>query len=164
MFRVTYLFLAVFVFILASCGNSMEKTTMAIGKDRYSIEIARTQEELQKGLMNRRTIPANSGMLFVFKEDRRLSFWMKNTFVPLSIAYLSSDGVVKEIYSMIPESLAPVNSKHFVRYALELPKGSFVRSGVHIGDRIAIPDYVNFSIPTATPATVTINPNDQILK
>ncbi len=139
MFRMRYLFLAALISILASCGSSMEKTTMIIGRDQYSIEIARTQEELQKGLMNRKTIPADSGMLFVFKEDRRLSFWMKNTLVPLSIAYLSSSGVVKEIYSMVPESLAPVNSIHFVRYALELPKGSFVRSGVHIGDRITIP-------------------------
>ncbi len=139
MFRMRYLFLAALVSILASCGSSMEKTTMIIGRDRYSIEIARTQEELQKGLMDRRTLPAYSGMLFVFDNDRRLSFWMKNTLVPLSIAYLSSDGVVKEMYTMVPESLAPVNSKHFVRYALELPKGSFVRSGVHIGDRITIP-------------------------
>ncbi len=133
------LYLVMFTVLFSACGKGMEKVSMKIGKDRYSIEVARSQEELEKGLMNRRTVPVHTGMLFVFEKDRRLSFWMKNTLVPLSIAYLSSDGVVKEIYSMVPESLAPVNSKHFVRYALELPEGSFTRSGVHVGDRITLP-------------------------
>lgn len=134
------LLLLLFVF---ACGNSMEKTTLRIGKDSYSIEIARTPEERRTGLMNRKSIPEKSGMLFVFDKDQRLSFWMKNTHLPLSIAYISSDGTVKEILSMVPESLAPVNSRHFVRYALELPEGAFEKSGVKPGDKIILPEGVD---------------------
>ncbi len=134
----------IIVFILlsltVSCGNGMQKVTIRVGKDNYSVEIARTPPERQKGLMDRKSIPEYSGMLFVFEKDQRLSFWMKNTLIPLSIAYISSNGIVKEIYSMVPKSLSPVNSIHFIRYALELREGAFKHSGVKPGDRIILPD------------------------
>jgi len=132
----------ILLFMTVSCGNSMQKVTMRIGKGNYRIEIARTPQERQKGLMQRKSIPEYSGMLFVFKKDQRLSFWMKNTLIPLSIAYISSNGIVKEIYSMVPESLSPVNSIHFIRYALELREGAFKHSGVKPGDKIILPDDV----------------------
>ncbi len=142
MVNVRFLCVIVLASVFSSCGSSMERVTLQVGKDQYSIEVAKSPKDRQKGLMNRRTLAAHSGMLFVFKKDRRLSFWMKNTFVPLSIAYLSSDGTVKEIHSMVPRSLNPVISRHFVRYALELPEGAFARSGVRIGDKIIIPEDV----------------------
>jgi len=89
--------------------------------------------------MNRKELEPYSGMIFVYKEDRKLSFWMKNTLVPLSIAFIAKDGTIKEIYHMKPESLTPINSVHSVRYALELPQGSFERSGVSVGETIALP-------------------------
>jgi uncharacterized membrane protein (UPF0127 family) len=79
-------------------------------------------------------------MLFVFQSDQLLSFWMKNTLVPLSIAYISHDGRILEIYDMQPGDLNPVSSSRSVRYALEVPQGWFNRSGLGVGDRLEIPE------------------------
>jgi len=102
-------------------------------------EIAATSEDRERGLMHRKQVPDGEGMLFVFESDQRLAFWMKNTLVPLSIAYVSSDGTIREILDMEPLSLASVESSRSVRYALEVPRGWFGRVGVAAGDRIAVP-------------------------
>lgn len=78
-------------------------------------------------------------MLFVFDRDRRLSFWMKNTTIPLSLAYLSADGTVREIFDLAPESLRPVESSFAVRFALEVNRGAFARLGIKPGDKIQLP-------------------------
>ena len=145
MLRTRYSLLFLFIITIFSCTGSMEKITLQIGKSIYVVEVARTPEERQKGLMDRKEIPDKTGMLFVFENDRKLTFWMKNTHVPLSIAYISSAGIIKEIHDMEPESLAPVPSVHFVRYALELPKGAFQKEGLKEGDRITLPEAI--SIP-----------------
>ncbi len=134
--------IVILFFTFVSCSNGLNTVDLIIGESSYRIEIARTPEERQKGLMNRKSVPEKTGMLFVFENDRKLSFWMKNTLVPLSIAYISSDGVIREIYKMEPQSLAPVKSRHFVRYALELPEGAFKKEGVREGDRIILPESV----------------------
>jgi len=127
-----------FSVLSAGCGekNTPETVELRVGKDVYTVEVARTPEERQKGLMNRETLGEFRGMLFVFDRDQQLSFWMKNTLIPLSIAYLSKDGTIREIYDMEPQSTRPVKSRYSVRYALELPQGAFERSGVSAGDRI----------------------------
>ncbi len=100
-------------------------------------EIARTEAEQEKGYMGRETIPDGTGMLFVYAADRKMYFWMKNTPHPLSIAYIDSSGVIREIHDMKPLSLATVESAGSVRYALEVPQGWFERAGVRAGDRIS---------------------------
>ncbi len=92
--------------------------------------------------MFRKKLDDGQGMLFVFETDDRLSFWMKNTLVPLSIAYIAYDGTIREILDMAPQSLAAVPSQYSVRYALEVPQGWFSRAGVRVGDRVGIPDSV----------------------
>lgn len=103
-------------------------------------EIARSDTEKSKGLMFRTSLKDGEGMLFVEEGDRILSFWMKNTLIPLSIAYISSVGVITEIHDLKPGQLNPVRSTRSLRYALELPHGWFERSGVAAGDRVTIPD------------------------
>jgi len=98
-------------------------------------EVARSAQEQEIGLMHRKELQDGFGMLFVYDADRKLAFWMKNTLVPLSIAYLSVDGLIKEIHDMKPLSLEPVESGHYVRYALEVPLGWFDRVGLKPGDR-----------------------------
>jgi uncharacterized membrane protein (UPF0127 family) len=98
-------------------------------------ELAIGPAEQETGLMYRTSLADGKGMLFVYHDDRRLSFWMKNTLIPLSIAYISADGTIREIHDMEPESLAAINSDHFVRYALEVPQGWFSRVGLGVGDR-----------------------------
>lgn len=100
------------------------------------VEIAQTPEEQQKGLMFRSSMDDNRGMIFIFNEDRQLSFWMKNTLIPLSIAYIDSRGTVKEIHPLEPYSEKPVRSRYSVRYALEVNRGYFQEQGIKIGDRI----------------------------
>ncbi len=99
------------------------------------VELAESPSEQETGLMGRKELADGRGMLFVYSDDRMMSFWMKNTLIPLSIAYLGADGTIKEIRDMEPGSLAPVESGHYVRHALEAPLGWFGRVGLGIGDR-----------------------------
>ncbi|MDR2542158.1 MAG: DUF192 domain-containing protein [Treponema sp.] len=101
-------------------------------------EIADTQETRQKGLMFRTNLPDGQGMFFVFENDQVLSFWMKNTYIPLSIAYITFDGRIVDIIDMFPRNETPVFSSRSVRYALEVPQNWFSRAGVRTGDIVII--------------------------
>jgi uncharacterized membrane protein (UPF0127 family) len=103
-------------------------------------EIAVTQEERSRGLMYRENLPDGEGMLFVFESDQILSFWMKNTYIPLTIAYISSNGKIVDILDMYPHDENSVASSRSVRYALEVPQGWFFRVGVQTGDIVKIDD------------------------
>lgn len=103
---------------------------------RLEVEVADTPETRTRGLMFRENLPENGGMLFVFPESRRRSFWMKNTLVPLSIAYIREDWVILEIYEMEPQSLEAVPSRNPARYALEVNQGFFAEHGIEPGSRV----------------------------
>ncbi|MCF6336257.1 MAG: DUF192 domain-containing protein [Spirochaetales bacterium] len=137
--RISIFIAMVFIILFSGCSDKKETVSITVGKNTYQVEVARTREEQTEGLMFRESIKPNEGMIFIYNEDRKLSFWMKNTFIPLSIAYISKDGIIKEIYSMNPESLIPVKSIHSVRYAMELPLGAFEKSGAGVGDTIILP-------------------------
>jgi len=131
-----------FILFLTGCSGleKFEKQDLGIeaqgGKITIKAEIARTNAQREQGLMYRKIVKDGEGMLFVFEKDEPLSFWMKNTLVPLSIAYISSDGRILEIYDMAPGNLNPVQSSRSVRYALEVPQGWFGRAGIVPGDSI----------------------------
>jgi uncharacterized membrane protein (UPF0127 family) len=99
-------------------------------------ELARTAGEKQIGLMFRKELKDGRGMLFIFENDEVQSFWMKNTFIPLSIAFIHYDGTILEIKDLYPRDLSPVHSSRSVRYALEVPQGWFGRAGIKAGDRL----------------------------
>jgi len=101
-------------------------------------ELAVTESERAAGLMHRTSLPDGEGMLFVFERDQILSFWMQNTVIPLSIAFVSRGGLITEIRDMRPLDLTPVVSARPGRYALEVPQGWFEREGVAVGDRIRL--------------------------
>jgi len=101
-------------------------------------EIARTSEERSLGLMHRKELPDGEGMLFVFEKDDILHFWMKNTLIPLSIAFIAYDGKIIEIKNMYPHDETPVMSSRSARYALEVPQGWFARAGVNEGDIVVM--------------------------
>ena len=94
-----------------------------------SSEIAKTESERNHGFMERKKIPDGTGMIFIFEKDQILSFWMKNTPHPLSIAYIDSNGKIRDIFDMTPFSLSPVISTVSVRYALEVPQGWYKKNG-----------------------------------
>lgn len=127
--------------LAAACAANPERARidLAVGPASYQVELALTEQEQQTGLMFRQKLGERQGMLFCFPYDDHRSFWMKNTLVPLSIAYISSQGVITEILDMEPQSLASVRSAFAVRYALEVPQGSFGRNGVKVGDRVVLP-------------------------
>jgi uncharacterized membrane protein (UPF0127 family) len=108
---------------------------------RLNVELALSEEEQSQGLMYRETLSDGQGMLFVFGRDKLASFWMKNTIIPLSIAYINSDGSILEIHDMRPEDLSLIRSSRSVRYALEVPQGWFGRAGIGPGDRVLIDSY-----------------------
>jgi len=142
----------IFFFLLlnagfAACSPQKLKTTVLTiqrenaQKVEITVELARTDEERATGLMFRKNLPDGQGMLFVFDRDQQMSFWMKNTLIPLSIAYISSDGFIIEIKDMQPNDLTSVKSSRSVRYALEVPQGWFDRASVKQGDRIILPQF-----------------------
>lgn len=127
----------------AGCQSRLEKRSLEILKaDGTEIsvlaEIAVNPEDRNHGFMERKNIPQGTGMLFVFENDQILNFWMKNTPTPLSIAYISKDGKIKDILDMQPFSLADVSSSSYVRYALEVPQGWFKKNGIAVGDVVKI--------------------------
>lgn len=99
-------------------------------------EIADTEETRNHGFMERESIPEGTGMLFVFQKSQRLSFWMKDTPTPLSIAFIDSSGKIRDVFDMKPFSLASTISSVSCRYALEVPQGWFEKVGVTVGDTI----------------------------
>lgn len=115
--------------------SGLDTAVLRSGQVEIVAELAISPAEQETGLMHRTELKDGHGMLFIYTEDRRLSFWMKNTLIPLSIAYLGADGTIKEIHDMEPRSLAAVNSERYVRYALEAPLGWFGRVGLGPGDR-----------------------------
>ena len=102
-------------------------------------EIAEKPEDRNHGFMGRKTIPDGTGMLFVFEKDQILSFWMKNTPHPLSIAYIDSKGKIRNIFDMTPYSTASIVSTVSVRYALEVPQGWYKKNGITEGDTVILP-------------------------
>jgi uncharacterized protein len=115
--------------------SGLATAVLRSGNATILVELARSAAEQETGLMHRKELADGHGMLFIYPDDRRLSFWMKNTLVPLSIAYMGSDGAIKEIHDMEPLSLAPVESSRYARFALEAPRGWFGRVGLRVGDR-----------------------------
>jgi len=139
-----FIFFFLFSFLAGCSSQKLSIEVLAVERDGLEIavvkaEIARTQEEKTKGLMYRKELPDGEGMLFIYERDEVLSFWMKNTLVPLSIAFIASDGRIVEIKDMYPHNENSVLSSRSVRYALEVPQGWFSRAGVQNGDVIKIP-------------------------
>ena len=102
-------------------------------------EMAVKPAERNRGFMERKKIPDGTGMLFVFEKEQFLSFWMKNTPHPLSIAYIDSNGLICDIFDMEPYNLSSITSTVPVQYALEVPQGWYKKNGITKGDVVIIP-------------------------
>ncbi|NBD19865.1 DUF192 domain-containing protein [Aquabacterium fontiphilum] len=123
----------------AALDGPQSLPVIQLGAGMYNIkaEVARTPQEHAIGLMHRSSMPVNHGMLFVFDRPERQCFWMKNTLIPLSIAFLRDDGTVVNVAEMKAGSLDSHCSAEPVRFALEMNQGWFSRRGVKPGDRLA---------------------------
>jgi uncharacterized membrane protein (UPF0127 family) len=108
--------------------------TLWLDNQRLTAEIARQPMEVMTGMMFRTNMPDREGMIFVFNDAERRSFWMKNTLVPLSLAYIDPDGVVREIHDLQPlnTNSAPSDSR-LIQYVLEVNQGWFRTNGIRPG-------------------------------
>lgn len=119
----------------AGCSTSgMRTAPCSFGDATVKVELAETEGQRQRGLMYRDKLKSNRGMLFLYPDEVVRSFWMKNTFVPLSIAFMDADWEIVHITDMQPRSLDSHSSIHRCRYVLEVNRGWFDDHGVESGD------------------------------
>ena len=102
---------------------------------KLNLIISNTDAARRKGLMNQAYLEKNTGMLFIWPSSKKQCMWMKNTSLPLSVAYLSSDGRILEIYDMVPFSEDSICSMRNVRMAVEVNQGWFARNQITVGDK-----------------------------
>jgi uncharacterized protein len=128
--------------LLMGCGGSgMHTTRLAVGSASLKVELAIDPGDQARGLMYRKKLGSDRGMLFVYEAEEHRSFWMKNTYIPLSIAYIDADREIVHITDMLPRSLESHPSLQPCQFALEVNRGWFDEHEVDVGDR------VEFEIP-----------------
>src|SRR5690606_15262665 len=120
----------------AQPNPTLPQVSLQAGIHRIKAEVAATQNERARGLMMRKSLAPNSGMLFVFQHAAVHCFWMKNTLIPLTIAFLDGDGTIATLADMEPHDETSHCPARAVRYALEMEQGWFARRGIKTGDRI----------------------------
>lgn len=122
---------------LAQSGpQQLPAIQLSAGMHLIQAEVAETQEQRATGLMHRKSMPVNAGMLFVFEQPGVQCFWMKNTLLPLSIAFVADDGSIVNIADMQPMSEASHCSAKPVRFALEMNQGWFAKRAIKAGARL----------------------------
>jgi uncharacterized membrane protein (UPF0127 family) len=119
----------------------LPRTTLQAGMHLIRAEVAGDVDSRARGLMFRERLGPNEGMLFVFEQPSTQCFWMRNTLVPLTIAFLADDGRIVNTADMEPKSEASHCSAEGVRFALEMERGWFAKRGLNRGDRISAPSY-----------------------
>jgi len=116
---------------------TLPTTPLQVNGKVITAEVADDAKECEAGLMFRKELAKDSGMLFVLPGPERATFWMKNTLIPLSVAYINAQGVILEIHDMKPLDETPIPSAFStISYALEMTKGWFADHGVLAGDRL----------------------------
>src|SRR6476661_2763576 len=131
-------FWAAVVLILWSSAAvaDLPEIVLTIGGHKLTAEVANTDPQRMTGLMHRRMLPENRGMLFVFPEVAMHGMWMMNTYVPLSVAFLDRDGTVINIEDMQPQTQTPHNAVRPAKYALEANQGWFRKRGIKAGSKV----------------------------
>jgi uncharacterized membrane protein (UPF0127 family) len=133
------LFFAVALFALALLGGAVAAQmllTLTVGNHTLQVEIADTALAWRQGLMNRPSLPENQGMLFVYPSAKPRSFWMKDTSIPLDVAFLNQAGVIFQIEPMQPYDEEHRVSRQPAWYALEVNQGWFAKRGIKVGDPV----------------------------
>ncbi|ANQ84267.1 DUF192 domain-containing protein [Azoarcus olearius] len=132
---------AVFALALGAASAAHARAEMPLaelsaGMYRIPVEVAATPQSRQLGLMNRKEMPQQQGMVFVFTEDARHCMWMKNTLLPLSVAFLDGQGRILNIEDMQPQTEDSHCARGPARFALEMNQGWFRERGLRAGDQI----------------------------
>lgn len=140
--KIIGLFSVIFIILWITLHTPYEKgiiRTKNGARSAVKLEIAYSHASQSKGLSYRKSLCNNCGMLFVYRHPMKLSFWMKDTYVPLDVAFLDKDMKIKEIiYNLEPLSTKITRSSGRMSYALEMPSGYFEDNEISIGDRLII--------------------------
>lgn len=120
---------------------NLPRMSLAAGMHLIDAQVAQTPEQRQIGLMHRREMPATEGMLFVFEQPATQCFWMKNTLLPLTAAFVADDGRVVNLADMKPQTTDSHCSAEPVRFVLEMNQGWFAKRGVKAGSRLSGPAF-----------------------
>ena len=115
---------------------NLPRVTLSAGMYQIDAQVARTPEQRTIGLMFRRDMPQHEGMLFVFEQPSVQCFWMKNTLLPLTAAFVADDGTVVNLADMKPQTTDPHCSVKPVRYVLEMNQGWFAKKGIQPGTKL----------------------------
>lgn len=131
------------VFLAASSASAqtgpqtgLPVVELGAGMHLIHAEVARTDEQRAIGLMNRKDMPQNAGMIFVFEQPAQQCFWMRNTLIPLAVAFVADDGTIVNVDEMQPLSDVSHCSSKPVRYVLEMNKGWFDKRGIKAGTKL----------------------------
>jgi uncharacterized protein len=117
--------------------TKLQRTTISAGMHRIDAQVALTPEQRQIGLMWRKAMPVHEGMLFIFEQPTKQCFWMKNTLIPLTAAFVADDGTIVNLEDMKPQTTQPHCSAQPVRFVLEMNKGWFAKKGIKAGTKLA---------------------------
>lgn len=117
-------------------AQHLPTTQLGAGMHLIKAEVAETPQEHEIGLMYRTAMGTNEGMIFVFDRPGQQCFWMKNTLIPLAVAFVADDGTVVNIDEMKPQTLDPHCSTQPVRYVLEMNTGWFTKRGIKAGSKL----------------------------
>ena len=115
---------------------NLPRVKLTAGMHQIDAQVAHTPEQRATGLMFRRDMPLHAGMLFVFEQPARQCFWMKNTLLPLTAAFVADDGTIVNLADMKPQSTNEHCSAKPVRYVLEMNQGWFTKRGIKAGAKL----------------------------
>lgn len=134
------LLLSCSLLFLSEAYGADQKKVLRINDKVLKVEWSVSDVDRIQGLQGRSSLAEDEGMIFDYGEERRLSFWMKNTSIPLSIAFIDRNGVILEIQDMEPNSLVSHRSAQKARYALEVNQGWFDHNQIKVGDVVHFPE------------------------
>lgn len=117
--------------------TTLPRVTLSAGMHQIEAQVAQNNDQRMTGLMYRKEMPQHEGMLFVFEQPSMQCFWMKNTLLPLTAAFVSDDGTIVNLVDMKPQTTDSHCSLKPVRYVLEMNQGWFARKGIKAGTKLA---------------------------
>ena len=118
---------------------NLQRVKLTAGVHLMDVQVASTPEQRQTGLMFRKEMPQQEGMIFVFEQASQQCFWMKNTLLPLTAAFVADDGTIVNMADMKPQTTQSHCSAEPVRYVLEMNKGWFAKKGIKAGSKLGGP-------------------------
>ena len=131
----------------ASPSSSLPTVRVQLGSKPFNLEVANNEETREYGLMRRDSMPADHGMIFVFDKPSNVSFYMKNTRIPLDIVFVDEAGGVISIKQMKPYDLSTTPADGQAKWAIELNQGAAAGAGLKVGDKLQIPESARNASP-----------------